>query len=88
VVGAAHEGANLLEVDHEGHVAAFAGELPLPGELAVERQADDGRRPASSCRRRARRLGLLLETARRKTVRVWAEQSPFELKDSLKRRGY
>jgi DNA polymerase-3 subunit epsilon len=21
-------------------------------------------------------------------VRVWAEQSPFELKDSLKRRGY
>ncbi|MBX9645537.1 MAG: 3'-5' exonuclease [Xanthobacteraceae bacterium] len=33
-------------------------------------------------------LGLLLETARRKTVRVWAEQSPFELKDSLKRRGY
>jgi DNA polymerase-3 subunit epsilon len=33
-------------------------------------------------------LALLLETARRKTVRVWAEQSPFELKDSLKRRGY
>jgi DNA polymerase-3 subunit epsilon len=33
-------------------------------------------------------LALLLETARRRTVRVWAEQSPFELKDSLKRRGY
>jgi DNA polymerase-3 subunit epsilon len=33
-------------------------------------------------------LALLLETARRKTVRVWAEQSPFELKDSLKKRGY
>lgn len=33
-------------------------------------------------------LGLLLENARKKTVRVWAEQSPFELKDSLKRRGY
>ncbi|UQR62367.1 3'-5' exonuclease [Bradyrhizobium sp. C-145] len=33
-------------------------------------------------------LALLLETARRKTLRVWAEQSPFELKDSLKRRGY
>ena len=33
-------------------------------------------------------LALLLETARKKTVRVWAEQSPFELKDSLKRRGY
>jgi DNA polymerase III subunit epsilon len=33
-------------------------------------------------------LALLLETARKRTVRVWAEQSPFELKDSLKRRGY
>ena len=33
-------------------------------------------------------LALLLDTARRKTVRVWAEQSPFELKDSSKRRGY
>ncbi|WP_407147839.1 3'-5' exonuclease [Bradyrhizobium sp. ORS 86] len=33
-------------------------------------------------------LALLLETARRKTMRVWAEQSPFDLKDSLKRRGY
>jgi DNA polymerase III subunit epsilon len=33
-------------------------------------------------------LALLLETARKSTVRVWAEQSPFELKDSLKRRGY
>jgi DNA polymerase-3 subunit epsilon len=33
-------------------------------------------------------LALLLETARKPTVRVWAEQSPFELKDALKRRGY
>jgi DNA polymerase-3 subunit epsilon len=33
-------------------------------------------------------LALLLETARKPTVRIWAEQSPFELKDSLKRRGY
>ena len=33
-------------------------------------------------------LAVLLETARRKTVRLWAEQSPFDLKDSLKRRGY
>jgi DNA polymerase III subunit epsilon len=33
-------------------------------------------------------LSLLLETARKPSVRVWAEQSPFELKDSLKRRGY
>lgn len=33
-------------------------------------------------------LAILLETARKKTVRVWAEQSPFDLKDSLKKRGY
>lgn len=33
-------------------------------------------------------LALLLETARKPTVRVWAEQSPFELKESLKKRGY
>ncbi|WP_256469600.1 MULTISPECIES: 3'-5' exonuclease [unclassified Bradyrhizobium] len=33
-------------------------------------------------------LAVLLETARQKTIRIWAEQSPFDLKDSLKRRGY
>lgn len=33
-------------------------------------------------------LSVLLEHARRKAIRVWAEQSPFELKDELKRRGY
>lgn len=33
-------------------------------------------------------LALLLDTARRPTLRVWAEQTAFELKDSLKRRGY
>lgn len=33
-------------------------------------------------------LAVLLERARRKTMRVWAEQSPFDLKDELKRRGY
>lgn len=33
-------------------------------------------------------LAALLERARKKTIRVWAEQSPFELKDTLKRRGY
>lgn len=33
-------------------------------------------------------LAALLEKARKKTMRVWAEQSPFELKDTLKRRGY
>lgn len=36
----------------------------------------------------ARALGILLEQARKKKMRVWAEQSPFELKDALKRRGY
>ncbi|WP_271587803.1 3'-5' exonuclease [Bradyrhizobium sp. CCBAU 53415] len=33
-------------------------------------------------------LALLLDTARKPTVRVWAEQSAFKLKDLLKRRGY
>lgn len=33
-------------------------------------------------------LFILLEQARKKTMRVWAEQSPFDLKDLLKRRGY
>jgi DNA polymerase-3 subunit epsilon len=33
-------------------------------------------------------LAVLLERARRKTIRIWAEQSPFELKDELKKRGY
>jgi DNA polymerase-3 subunit epsilon len=33
-------------------------------------------------------LAALLDRARRKSVRVWAENSPFDLKDLLKRRGY
>jgi DNA polymerase III subunit epsilon len=33
-------------------------------------------------------LAVLLERARKKTMRLWAEQSPFDLKDVLKRRGY
>lgn len=33
-------------------------------------------------------LSALLAHARRPTVRIWAENSPFELKDALKRRGY
>jgi DNA polymerase III subunit epsilon len=33
-------------------------------------------------------LALLLERARRTTHRIWAENSPFELKDELRRRGY
>nr|WP_244431005.1 3'-5' exonuclease [Bradyrhizobium liaoningense] len=33
-------------------------------------------------------LAVLLAQARKKTIRVWAEQSPFDLKDTLKRRGY
>jgi DNA polymerase-3 subunit epsilon len=33
-------------------------------------------------------LAVLLERARRMTMRIWAEQSPFELKDELKKRGY
>lgn len=30
----------------------------------------------------------LIDCARRPTVRVWAQSSPFELKDALKARGY
>jgi DNA polymerase-3 subunit epsilon len=33
-------------------------------------------------------FAVLLERARRKTIRIWAEQSPFGLKDALKKRGY
>jgi DNA polymerase-3 subunit epsilon len=33
-------------------------------------------------------LAVLLARARKKTMRLWAEQSPFDLKDVLKRRGY
>jgi DNA polymerase-3 subunit epsilon len=33
-------------------------------------------------------LSLLLENARRKTIRIWAEHAPFDLKDELKKRGY
>ena len=33
-------------------------------------------------------LAVLLECARRKTIRIWAEQSPFDLKYELKKRGY
>lgn len=33
-------------------------------------------------------MAKLLETARRPTFRIWAENSPFDLKDALKARGY
>jgi DNA polymerase-3 subunit epsilon len=33
-------------------------------------------------------LGALLDRARRKTFRIWAENAPFELKETLKRRRY
>lgn len=33
-------------------------------------------------------LAILLDRARRKTVRIFAEHSPFDLKEILKRRGY
>jgi DNA polymerase-3 subunit epsilon len=37
---------------------------------------------------RASALAVLLERARKRSMRLWAEQSPFDLKDALKRRGY
>ena len=36
----------------------------------------------------ANRRAELRSALAKKTMRVWAEQSPFDLKDSLKRRGY
>jgi DNA polymerase III subunit epsilon len=33
-------------------------------------------------------LAVMLDHARRKTCRIWAENAPFELKDALKRRRY
>lgn len=33
-------------------------------------------------------LSVLLDRARRNTCRIWAEHSPYDLKDHLKRRGY
>lgn len=33
-------------------------------------------------------FAMLVDRARRKSVRVWAQNSPFDLKDVLKRRGY
>jgi DNA polymerase-3 subunit epsilon len=33
-------------------------------------------------------LGVLLGRARRRSVRIWAENAPFDLKDVLKKRGY
>jgi DNA polymerase III subunit epsilon len=33
-------------------------------------------------------LAVLLEHARRPTFRIWAEHSPYDLKDELKKRGY
>lgn len=60
----------------------------------------DGHRAQNDClaaiellRRPLRSSGLpamaqLLERARRPSWRIWAENSPFEFKDALKRRGY
>ena len=42
--------------------------------------------PLSGTERSA--LSLLLENARRKTIRIWAEHAPFDLKNDLKKRGY
>lgn len=39
-------------------------------------------------RSQRRALAVLLEAARQPTFRVWAENSPFEQKDVLKKRGY
>ena len=81
-------GCSMSEIDFRG----------LPARLTAERRrllspvGPGGRRlsrTAGGSRLRIADHGsLLLETARKPTLRVWAEQTAFELKDSLKRRGY
>lgn len=77
-----HEGARL------GHLAAGAGFFYdrhralndcLAGVELLARPLKTSGRPA---------LAQLLDAARRVSWRVWAEGSPFELKDVLKARGY
>ena len=41
MVGPAHEGANFLDVDQEGQVAALAGEPPFARNLAIADEADN-----------------------------------------------
>lgn len=43
---------------------------------------------ATATKRGALPFSLLLESARQAIVRIWACESPFELKDQLKERGY
>ena len=61
---------------HTGHRAIADCEMLL--EILARPFPDNGK-PT---------LGMLLETARKPTVRVWALDSPFDLKDLLKARGY
>lgn len=77
-----HEGARL------GHLAAGAGFFYdrhralndcLAGIVLLAKPLVSSGRPA---------LAQLLEAARRTSWRIWAEGSPFELKDVLKARGY
>jgi DNA polymerase-3 subunit epsilon len=79
----------------EGHEAARLG-----GLLADRGRFHNGHRAIDDCEallwllaqplRRSGRLGLtaLLEAARRPTVRLWASDAPFALKDRLKDRNY
>lgn len=79
----------------EGHEAARLG-----GLLADHGYFHNGHRAIDDCEallallawplRRSGRLGLaaLLEAARRPTVRLWASEAPFALKDRLKDRNY
>ncbi len=79
----------------EGHEAARLG-----GLLADHGYFHNGHRAIDDCEallallawplRRSGRLGLaaLLEAARRPTVRLWASDAPFALKDRLKDRNY
>jgi DNA polymerase-3 subunit epsilon len=90
-------GCSATEIDWRGHgfEGSRLGYLLMGGGLfhTAHRAVDDCRallevlamtlagteRPA---------LASLLDRARRNTVRIWAEGSPYDLKDELKKRGY
>jgi len=61
---------------HNGHRAVNDCQALL--EVLAHPLADDGTLP----------FGHLLASARKSTVRIWADGAPFDMKDHLKQRGY
>jgi len=64
------------------------GPLAEIGRELLHGEAPEAGAEGAAPYRAGEALAVLLDQARKKTIRVWAEQSPFDLKDVLKRRGY